>query len=56
MASLMKWYKKQLDQLKNGDEKKLKEFSILRKSKAPATNAPSPVKARNQNRPKTDLY
>ncbi len=62
----MKWYKKQLDQLKiakseapksNLDEitKKTSGHSFeARKSGGMKTNIPNPVMTRNRNRPKTD--
>ncbi len=49
----MKWYKKQLDELKKKDNK----LTSNPKSKAQRPPAvPDPVKLRNKNRPKTDSH
>lgn len=53
----MKWYKKQLDKLKKESEKKkVKQSSVLKKTKGVNTTFSNPVAQRNRNRPKTDLY
>ncbi len=54
----MKWYAQQLKALQKG--KKEAQQPATDKTKKPQkttrANYPSPVKQRNRNRPKTDLY
>ena len=53
----MKWYKKQLDAMKDtADKKKLDTTSGAKNKQLPKNKSLNPVKARNVNRPKTDLY
>ena len=56
MNKTMKWYKKQLEALKKNENKKTEPKKTTKPKKVKPANFASPVKQRNQNRPKTDLY
>lgn len=52
----MKWYKKQIDKLKQKDSKGKEDEPSFISKKRGNKNINNPVAQRNRNRPKTDLY